>query len=84
MSWRSKKKAVSSAKFSEGVTATGDALELARHKVLNSARQGVGQLLVLVSDGRTNHGVNPVVAANKIKADGVHIVTVGITDDIDE
>lgn len=75
--------AVKKTKFTEGVTATGDALKLARTQVLAEARPGVPKVLLLVTDGKTNLGVNPITEADKLKKQGVKLITVGITDDID-
>ena len=77
-------KAIEAVKFSEGITATGDALKLARLKLLPHVRPGVAKLLILVTDGKTNFGANPVVEAGKLKALAVHLTTVGITSEIDK
>ena len=76
--------AVSSTKFTEGITATGDALQLARTDLLSKGRADAAKLLFLVTDGRTNYGVDPQEEAKNIKDAGVWITTVGITDEIDE
>lgn len=70
--------------FSEGVTATGDALALARTSVLNKARAGVKKIVILITDGRTNLGADPIKEAAKLKAMGVSILSVGITSQVNK
>ena len=77
-------KAVLGTKFTEGITSTGDALMLARNKLLSKARPDAAKLVFLVTDGQTNNGADPIEEAKKIKDAGVWITTVGITDEIDE
>ncbi len=77
------KKAVMGVTFSEGVTATGDALKLAREQVLPHARKGAVKMLYLITDGKTNWGADPLKEAEKLKAMDVWITSVGITDEID-
>ena len=77
-------KAIEGTPFSEGITATGDALNMAREELANSGRKGVRQLVILVTDGKTNFGEDPVAEAKKLKDMGADIITVGITDEIDE
>ena len=75
--------AVENVEFSEGITATGDALQLAQDKVLSAARPGVPKIIFLVTDGHTNFGADPIAVAAELKKQGVTIITVGITDQID-
>lgn len=77
-------KAVKATKFTEGITATGTALTVARSELQKNARKGVPILVFLVTDGKTNTGVDPVAEAGKLKKMGAVIITVGITDEIDE
>lgn len=77
-------KDISSVRFTEGITSTGDALKLVRKKVLSAGRKDAAKVLFLVTDGQTNNGADPLVEAQKIKDIGVWIITVGITDKIDE
>ena len=76
-------KAVDAATFTEGITATGDALAVANEELKN-ARPGAPKLVFLVTDGKTNFGADPVTVAKKMKGEGVTIITVGITDEADE
>lgn len=75
--------AVKNAEFTEGITATGDALQLARTKILSAARPGVPKILFLVTDGKKNFGVDPIAEAGVLKKQGVKLITVGITSQID-
>ena len=77
-------KAISRVKFSEGITATGDALALARTAVLSKARAGVPKIVILITDGRTNFGKNPIEEAAKLKAAGATVVSVGITSEVNK
>ena len=76
--------AIGSVKFSEGITATGDALALARTSVLSKAREGVAKIVILITDGRTNFGADPLKEAAKLKAAGVTVVSVGITSEVNK
>ena len=62
-----------------GNTNISEAVATARAE-LNSDRRRLGnqQVIVLLTDGRPNRGGNPTVQANAAKAEGIHIVTVGL------
>ena len=70
--------AIMKVKFTEGVTFTGEALQLVLHKLVPHMRHDVPKLLFLVTDGNYNGFVNPAKPARKIRARGVQIVAVGI------
>jgi len=65
-----------------GATATGDALLLALRQLSPATRAPSNgrapAMIVLLTDGATNRGSSPMVAAAQAKAAGVSIVTVGI------
>jgi Ca-activated chloride channel family protein len=65
-----------------GATATGDALLLALKQLspTSQARPNgrAPAMIVLLTDGATNRGSDPMVAAAQAKAAGISIVTVGI------
>ncbi|HEV1997645.1 MAG TPA: VWA domain-containing protein [Candidatus Dormibacteraeota bacterium] len=65
-----------------GATDTGDALQLAVKQLASGAKtQGGGRapaLVVLLTDGVTNRGPDPLQAAAQAKAGGILIDTVGI------
>jgi Ca-activated chloride channel homolog len=65
-----------------GATATGDALLLALRELSPATRAPSNgrapAMIVLLTDGATNRGSSPMVAAAQAKAAGVSIVTVGI------
>jgi Ca-activated chloride channel family protein len=65
-----------------GATATGDALSLAISQLTSTAQGATSSrppaMIVLLTDGVTNRGSDPLAAAAKAKAAGVTIVTVGI------
>lgn len=65
-----------------GATTTGDALLLALRQlspVAHATSNGrAPAMIVLLTDGATNRGSNPMVAAAQAKASGISIVTVGI------
>ena len=77
-------RAIHRVKFSEGITATGDALRKARTAVLSQARPGVPKIVILITDGRTNWGANPIKEAAKLKASGATVLAVGITDQVNK
>jgi Ca-activated chloride channel family protein len=67
---------------SGGGTATGDALSLALQQLAPVAQPAANgrapAMVVLLTDGATNRGSDPMVAAAQAKAAGVQIVTVGV------
>ena len=77
-------RAIHRVKFSEGITATGDALRLARTRVLSHVRRGVPKIVILITDGRTNTGEDPIKEAAKLKASGVTVFAVGITSEVNK
>ena len=58
-------------------TAMGDAIILADSMLSKSSRQKV---LVIITDGQSNVGVNVYDAADKVKRDGIKIYAIGIGD----
>jgi Ca-activated chloride channel family protein len=65
-----------------GGTATGDALTLALDKLTPEVKTTNGgrapAMIVLLTDGVTNRGSDPLAAASQAKAAGLPIVTVGV------
>ena len=67
----------------DGATAIGDALSLAvrqvapTHSAASSASRPAS-MIVLLTDGVSNHGMDPMAAANEAKAAGVPVETIGI------
>lgn len=76
--------AIHAAKFSEGLTFTGCAIQLVVDKLLPKMRRGIPKLVVLITDGKNNGLENPVIPADLLKSRGVRIFTVGITSSIDK
>lgn len=76
-------RAISKAKFLKGYTATGDALDVTRESVLRQARPDVNKVVVLITDGKANRGVDPIEAATRLKDSGARLVTVGIGKNVD-
>lgn len=69
-----------------GSTATGDAINLSHQDFGDNAR-GVGQakpVMVLLTDGHTNTGSDPVLQAEKVKDDGIHLYAIGVGGGINE
>jgi Ca-activated chloride channel family protein len=58
----------------DGATAIGDALELAASQMTGNGRR----IIVLLTDGVNNRGVDPIAASQDIGARGVTIETVGV------
>ncbi|MFN2465489.1 MAG: VWA domain-containing protein [Candidatus Dormibacteria bacterium] len=66
-----------------GATATGDALSLALHQLVQAKATATNgnrppAMIALLTDGGTNRGADPQIAAGQAKAAGVVINTVGI------
>jgi hypothetical protein len=58
-------------------TALGSAMEEAQKRVRESTGKRIARLVVF-SDFASNHGINPLQAAQRLKQEGVPVVTVGL------
>jgi Ca-activated chloride channel family protein len=70
--------------FPDGATATGDALEVALQAISDNRKKGAKpppSAIVLLSDGKTTTGRDPVAVANEARAAGVPIYTVSLGTD---
>lgn len=61
-----------------GGTAIGDALLVAAERLRRSRQAGRGQAVVLITDGESNLGLDPLLAARYLAADGVRLYAVGV------
>lgn len=68
---------VMSASKSAG-TAIGDALLVASDRLQKARRQGRDQVVVLISDGESNEGIEPTLAARHLAAAGVRLYVIGL------
>lgn len=64
-----------------GGTAVGDALLLATDDLLRLRIQGRDQVIVLVTDGESQMGADPLLAARYLKAEGIRLYMIGIGQD---
>ena len=66
-------------------TATGTAIDLAHQQGFLSSRhsQGIPSVMMVLTDGKTNAGVDPSIPAAVTIADGIHILAVGIGSEVD-
>ncbi|XP_038057864.1 sushi, von Willebrand factor type A, EGF and pentraxin domain-containing protein 1-like isoform X2 [Patiria miniata] len=70
--------AMKAVKYTDGSsTDTAKALQEAR-EILVHSRPDVKPVVILMSDGISNTGDNPVTVANQLKADGVEVFTIGV------
>lgn len=76
--------AIMKTKYTEGLTFTGEALDLVLAKLVPKMRPAVPKLLFLVTDGKTNGHKHPVEVAEELKRKGVNIFAVGVTNAIDQ
>ena len=67
-----------------GQTAMGDGIRLARLEIGDNGRQDSIHVMILLSDGRKNLGVDPIKEATKAKAAGIVIYSIGLGPDADE
>jgi uncharacterized protein YegL len=67
-----------------GSTATGDAIELSHDDLQASAREDIFDAMVVLTDGKTNTGADPVTQAQQAKDDGIKVFAIGIGDGINE
>lgn len=74
-----------SALSSGGTTATGDAIALSHSDFNDHARWSTARpVMVLLTDGHTNAGIDPVVAAQAAKDDGIEIFAMGVGSGVNE
>lgn len=64
-----------------GGTAVGDALLVAADRLGKARIEGRGQAVVLITDGESNLGVDPVVAARYVRHQDVRLYAIGIGGD---
>ena len=80
--------AIHNVKYFGGATATGDALALAWKLFFNTIfakpRAGVPKIVILITDGRTDTGVDQMKEAARLKASGATLITVGISSGVDK
>ena len=69
---------VNNMRYLDGMTATGDALKVARQICLTFPRDRTPRVLVLFTDGASNMGANVITEADLLKNQGVSIFTVGV------
>lgn len=73
-------------RYTGGWTATGTALQYVRNSVIfNSAagaRSGAKKVVFVLTDGRSNRGITPAIPAKQLKATGVTIFALGVTNNI--
>lgn len=67
-----------------GSTATGAAINLSHHDFLDNGRSDVRPVMILLTDGFTNTGPDPVTEAREAKADGIEIFAIGLGDSVNE
>ncbi|MEO1367867.1 MAG: VWA domain-containing protein [Acidobacteriota bacterium] len=61
-----------------GGTAVGDALLLAEHRLAQRRIDGRDQAIVLITDGDSNLGVDPLLAARRVKESGIRPYFIGV------
>jgi Ca-activated chloride channel family protein len=64
--------------YNYGGTAIGDALLLSARALLNARIEGRSQAVILISDGESNHGIDPVVAAKYLKENNIRLYVIGV------
>ena len=72
-------------RYTNGRTSTGEALELVRTKLIFNAKAGsrenTTKKIIVITDGRSNFGIDPVIPARKLKENAA-IFTLGVTNKI--
>ncbi|XP_028405797.1 uncharacterized protein LOC114528378 [Dendronephthya gigantea] len=76
-------------RYTNGRTSTGNALELVRTRLIYNSKAGAREqakkLIFVITDGKSNLGIDPGVPAGKLKQnDNVSIVAVGVTNKINQ
>lgn len=65
-------------------TAIGDGIALANQEFQNNGRAEAEWIQILLSDGKSNTGQNPLAAAQDAADENIMIYTIGLGDDADE
>jgi uncharacterized protein YegL len=78
-----------SIRYTNGRTSTGNALEFVRAQLIFNAKAGarenVKKIIFVITDGRSNLGIDPNIPARKLKDhDNVTIVALGVTNKINQ
>lgn len=68
----------------DGSTATGDAIDVSHTDLQQNGRAGADPIMIVLTDGHTNTGSDPVVQAQEAKEDGVEVFAVGLGPDVNE
>lgn len=63
---------------SSGMTATGAAINLAQSHLTSNQRQGAKNVIIVLTDGESNTGPNPITAANAARAAGSELFAIGV------
>lgn len=69
---------------SGGSTATGDAIDVSHDDLEVNGRVGVDPIMIVLTDGKTNEGSDPVAQAQEAKDAGIEIFAIGIGSDVNE
>lgn len=67
-----------------GATATGDAIDVSHSDFLNNRRPNIRHTMIVLTDGFTNSGSDPVTQAQQAKADGIEIFSIGLGSNVNE
>lgn len=67
-----------------GWTAMGDGIAVAQGEIVLRARGDSAHVMIVLSDGESNRGWDPIEAADDAKAEGTIIYTIGLGNDADE
>jgi len=67
----------------DGNTAMGDAIKVATDILKSDTRPGTSKTILLMTDGRSNEGIDPITATKEVKQYKIIIYTVGYGDDAD-
>jgi len=63
-------------------TNTGKGLQLAKDLIDSEGRANASKAVILITDGKSNQGVNPTTVASSIKAEGIEVFGIGVGSSI--
>lgn len=63
---------------SGGATATGSAINLAQSHLTSNQRQGAKNVIIVLTDGESNTGPDPIATANAARAAGSKLFAIGV------
>jgi len=69
--------------IADGGTAMGEAIKLAGNLLIQEQMPGVGKAIIVLTDGQSNEGIEPIRATNDLSGNDIVVYTIGYGWDAD-